>query len=176
MLDKILNLKIFTQNSLPQWKVIISTVINRTDDDKPSLTVENLNNHLNSLKLDIVDKFDDLKLLVKNNLVVFMISETKLYETFPEGQFLVDGFNPPYRIDRNTNGGGIAFDIREDMPSRQISFKNGDKHIEHFFVGINLRKKMRLILCSYNPHLQFIDKHLTHIEKGLDSISSKYDD
>ena len=35
---------------------------------------------------------------------------------------------------------------------------------------------MRLILCSYNPHLELIDKHLTHIEKGLDSISSKYDD
>ena len=65
VLDKILNLRIFTQNSLPQWKVIISTVINRTDDGKASLTVENLNNHLNSLKLNIVDKFDDLKLLVK---------------------------------------------------------------------------------------------------------------
>ena len=176
MLDKNLNLKTFTQNSLPQWKVIISTFINRTDDGKASLTVENLNNHLNSLKLDTVDKFDDLKLLLKTSLVVFMISETKLYETFPEGQFLVDGFNPPYRMERNTNGGGIAFDIGEDMPSRQISFKNDDKDIEHFFVGINLRKKMRLILCSYNPHLQFIDKHLTHIEKGLDSISSKYDD
>lgn len=28
---------------------------------------------------------------------------------------------------------------------------------------------------SYNPHLQFIDKYLTHIGKGLDSLSSKYD-
>ena len=63
-----------------------------------------------------------------------MISETKLYETFSEGQFLVDGFNSPYRMDRNTNGGGIAFYIREDMPSRQISFKNDDKDIEHFLV------------------------------------------
>ena len=40
------------------------------------------------------NKFDSLK-LVKNNLNVFMISETKLDETFPEGQFLMDGFTTP---------------------------------------------------------------------------------
>ena len=111
VLDKILNLKTFIQNSLPQCKVIISNVINRkkklygpflwmgfnclkatatsrrqftfyhsvprnswysfyrprkderlsqpwNHDEaslKASLTVENLNNNLNSLKLDIVD-------------------------------------------------------------------------------------------------------------------------
>ena len=57
VLDKILNLKTFIQNSLPQSKVIISNVINRNDEAslKASLTVENLNNNLNSLKLDIVD-------------------------------------------------------------------------------------------------------------------------
>ena len=49
------NLKTFIQNSLPQCKLIIPNVINRTDDGKASITVENLNNHLNSLKLDIAD-------------------------------------------------------------------------------------------------------------------------
>ena len=52
-----------------------------------------------------------------------MISETKLDETFPEGQFLMDGFTEPYRMDRNTNRGGIALYVREDMPSRKMSFK-----------------------------------------------------
>ena len=47
---------------------------------------------------------------------------------------------------------------------------------KHYFVEINLRKKKWLISCSYNLHLQFIDKHLTHIGKGLDSLSSKYED
>ena len=54
MLEEILNLKTFIMNSIPQCKVIISNVINRTDDGKVSLIVENLNYHLNSLKLDIV--------------------------------------------------------------------------------------------------------------------------
>ena len=135
-----------------------------------------VNGHLsiNSLR----NKFDNLN-LVKNSLDVLMISETKLDETFPEGQFLMDGFTPPntppYRMNGNTNGGGIALYVREDK-SRQISFKNNDKDIEHFFVEINLCKKKWLILCTYNSHLQFIDKHLIHIGKGFDSLSSTYDD
>ena len=55
VIDKILNLQTLIQNSLPQCKAIIFNVINRTDDDKASLTVENVNNRLNYLKLDIVD-------------------------------------------------------------------------------------------------------------------------
>ena len=113
---------------------------------------------------------------MKNSLDVFIISETKLDETFPEGQFLMDGFTPPYRMDRNTNGGSIVLYVREDIPSRQISFKTDDKVIEHFFVEITLCKKKWLISCSYNPHLLFIEKHLTHIGKGLDNLSSKYKD
>ena len=90
------------------------------------LVIGHLN--INSLR----NKFDSLKLLVKNSLDVFMISKTKLDETFPEGQFLMDGFIPPYRMNRNTNGGGIALYVREDIPSRQISFKNDGNDIEHF--------------------------------------------
>ena len=89
-----------------------------------------------------------------------MISETKLDETFPEGQFLMDGFTPPYRMDRNVNGGGIALYVREDAPYKQISFKNDDKDIEHFFVEITFAKKW-LISCSHTLELQFIDKHFT---------------
>ena len=87
--------------------------------------------HLNINSL--CNKFDSLKLLVKNSLDVFMISETKLDKTFPEAKLLMDGFTPPYRMDRNTNGGAIVLYVREDITSRQISFKNGDKNIEHFF-------------------------------------------
>ena len=92
--------------------------------------------------LNINSLRNNLKLLVKNSLDVFMVSEAKLDETFPESQFLMDGFTPPYRMDRKTNGGGTALYVREDIPSRQISFKKDDKDIKHFFVEINLRKKM----------------------------------
>ena len=70
-----------------------------------------------------------------------MIFEAKLDETFPERQFFMDGFAPPYRMDRNVDGGGIGLYVRQDIPYRQTPFKNDDKDIEHSFVEINLRKK-----------------------------------
>ena len=72
-----------------------------------------------------------------NSLDIFMISETELEQIFPESQFLMDGFTPPYRVDKNRNGDGIALYDREDIPSRQISFKSDDKDKEYFFCGLH---------------------------------------
>ena len=38
-----------------------------------------------------------------------MISEAKIHETFPVGNFVIDGYSTPYRLDRNSNGGGIYY-------------------------------------------------------------------
>ena len=67
-----------------------------------------------------------------------MISETKLDQSFPNGQFRIHGFSEPYRFDINGNGGGIFLYIREDIPSKLILNK---MKTEGFFVEINLRKK-----------------------------------
>ena len=37
---------------------------------------------------------------IKGNVDIMMISETKLDNTFPNGQFLIDGFSEPIRLDR----------------------------------------------------------------------------
>ena len=70
-----------------------------------------------------------------------MIPETKLDETFPESQLLMDGFTPSYRMDRNVNRGGIALYVREDVSSKQISFKNDDKDIVDALLKFTLRKR-----------------------------------
>ena len=36
-----------------------------------------------------------------------MMSETKLDNSFPDGQLLIEGYSKPYKIDRNCNGGGM---------------------------------------------------------------------
>ena len=78
-----------------------------------------------------------------------MISETKLDESFPVGQFLMDGYSVPYRLDRDGNGVGILLYIRENIPSKLLSI---NRNIEGFFVEINLRNKKKWLLsCSYNP-------------------------
>ena len=50
-----------------------------------------------------------------------MISETKVDDSFPDGQFFLDGFGTPFRLDRNGNGGGIMLFTRNDIPAKVVS-------------------------------------------------------
>ena len=58
---------------------------------------------------------------VGNNLVILMVLETKLDDTFPDSQFLMEGFSTPYRLERTAKGGGILLYIRQDIPSKYIT-------------------------------------------------------
>ena len=126
--------------------------------------------NINSLR----NKFEQLSLMISGNIDVFMISETKLDETFPAAQFSLPGYCNPYRFDRNRNGGGIMLFIREDIPSRLVErkFRNNN---EYFFVEINLRKKKWLLCCSYNPHKNSISTHIDFFRRELDFHSSFYE-
>ena len=70
--------------------------------------------HINMNSLS--NKFEMLQELIGNNIDVLLISETKLDASFPSSQFILDGFTPPYRLDRTQHGGGM-FSIREGIPS-----------------------------------------------------------
>ena len=73
----------------------------------------------------IRNKFRFLEKDICANLDILLISETKLDDSFPSAQFLLDGFSKPYRLERCSNGGGILLYIRDDIPSRlfQIQIK-----------------------------------------------------
>ena len=101
--------------------------------------------------------------MVKDNVDILLISETKIDSSFPTAQFNMNGFTT-YRCDININGGGITLYVREDIPSSLLKI---DTSIEALYVEINVRKKKWLIGCSYNPHKGLIAKHLTEIGKDL---------
>ena len=67
-----------------------------------SIRIRNLNKivkgHLNINSLR--NKFDFLVTQVKGYIDILMISETKLDESFPIGQFLIDGYSVPFRFDK----------------------------------------------------------------------------
>ena len=52
-------------------------------------------------KFDKLNKFDCLSEQVKGNIDILLISETKIDDSFPVGQFIIDGFSSPYRLDHN---------------------------------------------------------------------------
>ena len=53
---------------------------------------------------------------IKKDVDILMISETKLGNSFPIGQFHIEGFGTPIRLDRNQNGGGITLLSEEGIP------------------------------------------------------------
>lgn len=55
VLNVILSLKNLLKHCL-SWIVIVLNVTNRSDNGKVSLTVENLNDHRDPLKIDVMDK------------------------------------------------------------------------------------------------------------------------
>ena len=125
--------------------------------------------NINSLR----NKFEQLSTMINGNIDIFMISETKLDETFPAAQFYLQGFCDPYRFDRNRNGGGIMLYIREDIPSRLIE-KKLRNNSEYFFVEINLRKK-KWLCCSYNSDKNSISAHIGFLRTELDLHYSNYE-
>ena len=65
----------------------------------------------------------------------------KLDVSFPPSQFILDGFTPPYRLDRMQHGGGIMLFIREDISSKLLNVDISISGIENVIVEINLRSK-----------------------------------
>ena len=95
-------------------------------------------------------------------LDVLMITETKLDDSFPAQQFHIEGFNIPFRLDRN----------RHDVFLKSYVFPD---NIEAFFIKILLKSCKWLICCSYNPNRINVATHLGEIGKALDTYSRKYE-
>ena len=89
--------------------------------------------NINSIR----NKYEALKFIIGHNIDIFLISETKLDDSFPTAQFLIKGFSAPYRCDRNSKGGGLLLYIREDIPSKILTYSSNCA-IETLLVEINL--------------------------------------
>ena len=139
-----------------------------------SLSCNNLNKlvfaHLNINSFR--NKFELFSEQVRGNVAVLMVSGTKIDDSFSIGDFLIDGFSPPYGLDRDLKGGGIMLYIREDIPSNLLATDKEPK--ESLYGELNLRNEKYLINCSYNPHKTMIKNHLASLSHFLISHSSKY--
>ena len=108
-------------------------------------------------------------------LDVLMITETKLDDSFPEQQFHIEGFNIPFRLDRNRHGGGLLLYVRNNINAVFLKSYVFPDNIEAFFIEILLKSCKWLICCSYNPNRINVATHLDEIGKALDTYSRKYE-
>ena len=99
--------------------------INEEDDAKSLLgKIRNKNRdrpiiaHLNINYLD--PKFEPLVDIIKNNIDILLVSETKLDDSFQPGKYSIEGYKEPIRLDRDKNGGGLIFLIRDDLNGIEV--------------------------------------------------------
>ena len=111
----------------------------------------------------IVEKIDHLKVLIVNDIDILALRETKIDSKFPNAQFRIDGFSPPFRLDRNRFAGGVLIYVSEDIPCKQLTKHILPDNIERIFVEINLRKINKLLFGGYGrprQQTQYSSKHV----------------
>ena len=168
--------------SMPCSEHSCATYFDITDEKHTSQIVSDLRrknigrliiSHLNVNSLR--NKFDELKFLTRGRIDILMISETKLDESFPTNQLLIEGFSAPFRFDRNNEGGGIIIYIRSDIPCKVLNNHDLPKNIEGIFIELYLRKNKWLLFGGYNPNKEFISNFLDFIGNSLDTYIRSYD-
>ena len=127
--------------------------------------------NINSIR----NKFEQLKTIVDHNIDILVITETKIDNSFPTNQFTIEGYGIPFRLDRNTNGGGLLIFVKEHIPCRILSSHNENNNFEGIFFEINLRKKKWLIVGGYNPKKEDIGHFLNKLTTNLNHYLDKYD-
>ena len=78
-------------------------------------------------------------MLVQDTVDIIII-ETKLDDSFPCNQFRMEGYQEPFRIDRNLYGGGIILFIREGVSCKEMKNPALASKVEGIFIELNLRK------------------------------------
>ena len=94
-------------------------------------------------------------------------------ESFPLGQFKINGLNASFRLTRNSNGGGVMLFVREDILAKLIASET--PQVEGLYVEVKLRKQKRLISCSCNPNKSMISQQMEALGKNMDLYSSTYE-
>ena len=132
---------------------------------------------LNINSLSAPGKFEGLQILLSQGIDILVVNETKLDDSFPSEQFIVDGFKTPYRLDRNRTGGGIIIYVRHDIPSKALTkFKlpDCDKHgpLEWIFLELRLKESKWLFMGGYSPPSQNNAFFINSMTSALDFYSS----
>ena len=77
--------------------------------------------NVNSLR----NKFESIVDVIQGTFDIFLVSETKTDESFPDKQFCLNNFRI-FRKDRNRYGGGIMFYVNENLPCKSLTTEIGN--------------------------------------------------
>ena len=119
------------------------------------------------------NKFSSIAELVKDNIDVLRILETKIDSSFPSQQFTIDNYKI-FRRDQNCFSGGLMFYMNENIPCRELSPKQNDSNFEIIFLEITLCNHKWLLIGLYKPPGQKEKGFLENLSSILNKYISKY--
>ena len=123
----------------------------------------------------ISSKFEPLSSLIKETIDLLVISESKLDDTFPPGQFQIDGFAKPIRLDRNRDGGGVVIFTRNGLTCYELKPQTLYPDLECTFLEMRIRQSKWLVVVGYNPHKKNIGSFLDKLGNEIDQYLPKYE-
>ena len=133
--------------------------------------------NINSIRNKIGEVQD---LLYKQLLDIYCVSETKIDESFPQGQFNVPNYTA-YRYARTATSGGIITYVRSEIPSRQrqdLIPKPLDEDLELTAVEIILNKSKMILAHVYrhpNGLNQRQEQCFKHLSEFMDKALVEYE-
>ena len=109
--------------------------------------------------------FDSLVSMIKGVIDILIITETKIDQSLPTQQFLIEGYASPLRVDRNIEGGGVLIYVREDLGVKRLHNTNDaeENNLEGIFFEVNLKKNRWLMFGGYDNRKANIDSFLTQV-------------
>ena len=134
-----------------------------------NLTCSYLN--VNSIR----NKFNNLIDMIDQNIDIICLAETKLDDSFPSSNFLIPGYNTPYRFDINSKSGGLLIYIKETIPSKELKELLIPKELQILPIEINLRKSKWLIIPVYRPPSISENYFIDNMNKIIEYYSHKYE-
>ena len=129
--------------------------------------------NINSLR----NKIHDLRTMIYDIAPeVLTISETKLDDTFPDAQFIIDGYINPgnLRRDRNKYGGGLITYIKRGIPHKRLP-KMEPTNSEVTCIELTFGKRKWGYVAVYRPPNENVNVFFANLSMCLEQITNQYD-
>ena len=117
--------------------------------------------NINSLR----NKFESIADVIQGTFDIFLLSETKIDESFPDKQFCLNNYKI-FRKDRNRYGGGIMFYVNENLPCKSLTTKI-DNLTETIFLEVNVQSSKWLFVGCYKPPSQNEEFLISNLSKTI---------
>ena len=97
------------------------------------------------------NKLNDLKILISDSIDILCTAESKLDESFLNGEIAMDGFKKPYRLDVTTSSGGLLIYVKASLPSKIINRYGFQQNVQSIAMELNVANKKYVIFPIYRP-------------------------